>query len=308
MKQADHTPSLDKDHVPGSALLVGMGLYTVWGLSPVYLKQLSSVSPYEVVLHRALWSLLFFLLICSFVGRLGAVARALPNRKAIAMLIPSALLISANWLLNVVATVENHILAISLGYFLTPLVNVGLGVLVLQERVSRALILAVCLGFCGVVLMGAAALQTMWLSLGLALFFGVYGLIHKMAPVGAVVGLTIETTLLAPFAIAWLIWMHGQGTMAFGTDLRTSVLLIGSGVVLTIPLLLFGVVVRRLPLVIIGLLQYIAPSVQFLIALWLYHEPFNLTKFASFLLIWFGLAIFSVDTFRKAQRTRNLPV
>ncbi|MGD9810779.1 MAG: EamA family transporter RarD [Sphingobium sp.] len=293
-------------HIPASAYWNGAALYAVWGLAPIYFKLLPTVSPYEVVMHRILWSLFFLGLLCLWTRRIAEVKAATRNRTVIAALLPSAILISVNWLLNVIAVAENHILAISLGYFLTPLVNVGLGIVVLKEKVSRPQIVAIALATIAVVFMAFSALTTLWISLGLAACFGTYGLIRKVAPVGSTVGLTLETALLAPLSLLWLGWMWHDGTMAFGRDLPESLLLVGSGIVLMVPLLFFGVIVRQLPLVAIGLLQYIGPSVQFLIALFLYREPLGLAKLASFVLIWIGLAIFSYDTVRTARRIRRM--
>lgn len=288
----------------GGDYILGAGLYTLWGLVPMYLKLFVMASAYEVVLHRIVWSLLFLLLFMQITRRFGEVKQALENPRIIKLLIPSAILISINFLLNVVATAENHILAISLGYFLTPLVNVGLGMLVLHEKISRAQSVSIAFAIAGATLMAITAFTTLWLSIVLALCFGFYGFLRKIAPVNATVGLMIETALLTPIAMIWMMWLYSQDAMAFGKDTTESLLLASCGIVLMLPLLVFGVVVRRLPLVAIGLLQFIAPSVSFLIALFIYHEPLGLQKLMSFVLIWLGLIFFSYDTVTRARAAR----
>ena len=284
---------------------MGVVLYVLWGIVPAYFKQFQAVSPYEVVLHRIIWSFLFLLLFVGVTNRFGEVKRAATDVRVIRLLLPSSLLITVNWLLNVIAAAENHILSISLGYFLTPLVNVTLGVLLLHESVSRAQKVAIGLATAGVALLLVTAITTLWISVALAFCFGCYGLIRKVAPVEATAGLMIETALLMPFASLWLLLMYSEGAMAFGQDVNDSLLLVGTGSVLMIPLLVFGVVVRRLPLVAVGLLQFLAPSVSFVIALFVYHEPLGLYKLMSFILIWIGLAIFCRDVVVRAGAARR---
>lgn len=291
--------------VQGEDYFLGAALYFFWGIMPAYLKQFHVASPYEVIIHRLIWSFLFLLLFVWMTNRLGEVKRGALNSRVLRLLAISSLLASTNWLLNVIAAAENHILAISLGYFLAPLVNVSLGVLILHERVSRAQKVAIGLAGAGVALMAVVALTTLWMSIAMALSFGFYGLIRKVAPVEASAGLTIETALMTPFALLGMAWLHSHGAASFGHDTRESLLLISCGIVMMAPLLVFGVVVRRLSLVAVGLLQFIAPSVSFLIALFVYHEPLGLQKLMSFILIWTGLVVFSRDVVVRASAARK---
>lgn len=291
--------------VQGGDYALGAALYFLWGIVPAYFKQFHIASPYEVVIHRIIWSFLFLLLFVLMTDRLGELKRAASNGRVIGLLALSSLLISVNWLLNVIATVENHIFAVSFAFFLAPLFSVALGVLIFHENVSRAQTVAIGFAGAGVALMAITALTTLWMSIGMAVCFSVYGVIRKVAPVEATAGLVIETALMAPLALIWMLWIHSHGTAAFGQSTRESLLLVSSGIVLMAPLLVFGIVVRRLPLVAVGLLQFIAPSVTFAIALFIYHEPLGLQKLISFILIWIGLAIFCRDVIVRAGAARK---
>ena len=304
MNQPARPPSSAASHPSGADYLLGAGLYTFWGLVAIYLKMLSDVWPVEVLLHRILWSVLFLMAVVLISGRMNELRRAISDHKTRMFLLPAAIMVSVNWIINIAGVAQNHILAISIGYFLTPLVNIGLGVAVLRERASRAQMIAIAIATAGVAILATAELKTLWISLSLAVSFGLYGLLRKVAPVGAIVAATIEMIFLLPLAIVWLAWLQTDGTAAFGRDMQTSMLLVGCGFVLTVPILLFGVVVRRLTLIALGLLQFIAPTVQFLLALLVYHEPLSPQKLASFLLIWTGLLFFVHDIVMSARARR----
>lgn len=285
-------------------MLTGVILYAVWGFTPVYFKLFDGISPIEVTLQRAVWALLFLLLLVAIVGQTGQFLRVFRNPRLLAIMLLSAVLVSISWLLAAYTSLTDHVLAMSMGYFLTPLINMALGILVLRERVSSLQVVAIAVGVVGIGCLAASALSTLWMSMGIALIFGLYGLVRKLAPVGAMVGLAVETTLLLPAALLGMLWMHSSGGLNFGADINTSLLLMSTGVVLMVPLLAFGFVVRRVPMVMLGFMQFIAPIVQFTLALWLYNEPMSSAKWFSFILIWLALGIFSFDVVRSAHRNR----
>ncbi|HEV2568610.1 EamA family transporter RarD [Sphingomonas sp.] len=283
---------------------VGFGLsaYLLWGFLPVYFKLLGEVLPTEVVAQRVLWSVLLLAGLIAGTRRWPQLLSALRNPKALKLLAASALLIGFNWLVYIWAIGASHVLETSLGYFLNPLVNVVMGVALLKERLTRAQGLAVALAAAGVAVLAVGAGSGLWISLALALSFATYGLIRKIAPVDSLEGLTIETVLLAPVAAAYLFWLSATGAIRFGTELDLSVLLALGGVVTATPLLLFAAGARRLQYSTLGLLQYIAPTIQFLLAVLAYGEPLTTAHLICFACIWSGLAIYAADGLRRAAR------
>lgn len=281
--------------------------YGLWGLLPIYFRWLHNVPPVEVVAQRILWSLLLVVIV--ILARTGprpllAVLRAPRLMLALAT---SALLIGTNWISYIWAVHQGHVVAASLGYFLNPLVSVALGVLVLKERLRRGQVAALIVAALGVALLATAALDTLWISVALALTFALYGLVRKLTPVPPMPGLGAETLLLAPLALGWLAFSSMEGTVAFGGDGMTTALLIGSGLATTVPLLLFAVAARRLPMATLGLLQYLAPAMQFLCGVLLFGETLNRGQLISFCLVWLGLILFAVDSLRAARRNKAPP-
>lgn len=272
----------------------GLSAYLLWGFLPVYFKLLGGVAPTEVVAQRVLWSVLLLAGLIAATRRWPQLRAAIANPQALRILTLSALLIGANWLIYIWAIGARHVLETSLGYFLNPLVNVVMGVVLLKERLTRAQGMAVGLAALGVSVLAAGAVSGLWISLSLAGTFATYGLLRKIAPVDSLGGLTIETVLLLPLAAAYLLWLGADG-MAFGDDLGTSLLLALGGVVTATPLLLFAAGARRLPYSTLGLLQYVAPTIQFLLAVLAYGEPLTTAHLFCFALIWSGLAIFAFD-------------
>ncbi len=273
-------------------LAQGVGAYIVWGLLPLFFAALKSVGAMEVVAHRILWSLLL-LAVVIVVGRRGPALRAVTrNPRALLMLAGSATLISVNWLTYIWAVTNQHVLAASLGYFLNPLVNVVIGVLLLGERLTRVQTAAVGLAGVGVLVLAVAAGAGLWISLLLAFTFAFYGLIRKVAPVGSIEGLTVETVLLAPFAAAFLIWLGPANS--FGETPGLSLLIASTGIITATPLLLFAAAARRLRYATLGLLQYIAPTLQFLCAVVVFGERMTTAHMACFAFIWSGLALYAV--------------
>ncbi len=279
--------------------------FLLWGLFPLYWKLLAAVPALEVVAHRTAWG---FVAVAAWVTLRGrwADARSVASRPGtIARLAGSAVLIALNWLLYVWAVVHDHVVEASLGYFINPLVNVLLGVLVLGERLSRAQRVAVTLAAAGVAALTAGHGRLPWIALALAVSFGLYGLARKTVGADAVVGLLWETGLLAPFAAGWLLSLEARGSGAFGpAHPGASALLALGGAVTAVPLVLFALGARSLPLSTVGLLQYLSPSIQFLLAVFVFREPFTTAHAASFACIWAALGVLTWDLRRRLRLER----
>jgi chloramphenicol-sensitive protein RarD len=276
-----------------SGLIQGLGAYAMWGLLPLYFWLIADVRADEVVAMRILWSFGLLALLVLALRRGQAVIDALRNPRAVRLLTVSAALISANWLIYVWAIHNGHVLETSLGYFLNPLLNVVLGVALLRERLGTAQKVAVGFAAAGVAVLAVGAGGGIWISLSLALSFGFYGFVRKVAPVASFEGLAIETMLLAPFAAGYAAWLASHGGLSFGQTSFSTVALALSGIATATPLLLFAGAARRLPLSVLGLLQYLAPTLQFLLAVLFFGEHMTLAHMICFGLIWTGLAIFA---------------
>ncbi|MBX9814048.1 MAG: EamA family transporter RarD [Sphingomonas sp.] len=286
-------------------LPLALGAYVLWGLLPLYFVPLRGVGAVEVVAHRICWSLLLLGAIVLLAGRGARLKAALTDPKTRARLVLSAVLIAINWLVYVWSVETRHVVEASLGYFLNPLVNVVLGTALLGERLGRAQAAAVALAGAGVAVLalGMGVGHGFWVSLTLAISFALYGLVRKTTPVEALEGLTIETLVLAPLAAGYLAW-HGAPGLAQGGAVPA--LLFASGAVTAMPLLLFAAAARRLPLTTLGLIQYLSPSLQFLIAVALLGERLTIAHLICFALIWSGLALVAADGVRAARRRRAL--
>lgn len=289
-----------------AGVIQGIGAYTLWGALPLYLHLLDTVPPIQVLSHRVLWSLLLLGVIVLASGRFRALAAAARGRTLL-MLAASAALIAINWFVYIWAIDNKHLVEASLGYFINPLVNVALGTVLLGERLRRLQAVAVALAALGVGISAVGGGGAIWISLALALSFGVYGLIRKVAAIDALGGLTVETALLAPIALAVLLLAGQHGTSAFGSDRGMDALLVLAGPVTAAPLLLFAAAARRLRYTTIGLLQFIAPTLQFLEAVLLFHEPVRPAQFATFALIWAGCALYAWSSLAPAQRRTSSP-
>ena len=287
-------------------LIYGSAAYIAWGLLPIYFKSLGGVGAGEIVAQRVLWSVIFIALLIALRRSFPALRAALANRRAVGLLAVSATLIAVNWLVYIWAVLQGHVLAASLGYFLNPLVNVALGMLFLRERLGRVQGAAVVLAGLGVVILATQATDGLWISLVLAVSFSLYGLVRKIVPVESLEGLAIETVILAPFALGWLVWIGQQGTLAFGRDLPFSLLLAAAGVFTAVPLLLFAAAARRMPYVELGLLQYLAPTLQFLLAVLVYGETMTMAHMICFGFIWTGLALYAGGNVAELRRARAL--
>jgi chloramphenicol-sensitive protein RarD len=285
-------------------LLYAGSAFLFWGLSPLFWKLLTAVPPGRVVAHRVVWSTLFLALLLLAGRRWGEVRRVLRSRTAVLMLGATTLLIGANWLIFIWAVAAGRVLDASLGYFVTPLVSVFLGVVFLREALSHSRVVALTLAAVGVGILALRFGQVPWVALALALSFGLYGLLRKVVQADAEVGLLIETALLAPFCLAYLLLASGGEALPRGA---TGWLLVACGPVTTLPLLWFTHGARRLPLSTVGFLQYLSPSLQFLLAVALFREPFTLWHLGAFVFIWAGLAVFTAGTRRPAAPLEAVP-
>jgi chloramphenicol-sensitive protein RarD len=286
-----------------SGLAAAIGAFVLWGIFPLYLKPLSDVSALQIMAHRIVWCCLLVFAWLGLRGELAAVRNALADPATRRRLMASAVLISMNWLVYVWAVTHGHTVEASLGYFINPLLNVVLGVLLLHERLSRPQWLAIALAAAGVTYLTVFAGRPPWIALVLAASFGTYGLIRKLVNVESVPGLAAETLLLAPFALGFLLWMEAQGSGSFGhVGAGVNALLVGSGLVTALPLALFAYGARLIPYSTIGVVQYIGPTLQLLIGVLVFHEPFSRNRAVGFVMIWTALAIYAVDGMWRRRR------
>jgi chloramphenicol-sensitive protein RarD len=285
-----------------AGILMGLGAYFLWGVLPLYFKAIGHVPALEIVSHRILWSLFFLAALATLWKRWPAIRAAVTSAKIAAILLVTAALIGVNWLVYIYAVVTGHVLEGSLGYYLNPLVNVLLGTILLKEKLTGFQKGAVALAAAGVAVLAAGAGDALWISLTLAASFALYGFIRKVAPVDAIEGLAIESAFLAPLAIGWILWLQQGGQGHFLADRTTDLLLVLGGAVTAIPLLLFTAAAKRLPYSTLGFLQYVAPSMQFLLAVLAFGEPLTTAHIVCFAAIWTALAIFVVEGIRSGRR------
>jgi chloramphenicol-sensitive protein RarD len=277
--------------------------FFIWGVSPLFFKALAWLPALEIVAHRVLWSVPLLALWIGWRQGFGTAAGVFSRPRLLALLCFTTVLTACNWLLYVWAIVSGHTVEASLGYFINPLFNVALGALVLGERLRPLQWCAVALAAIGVIARIVLLGHLPWIALGLAGTFGIYGLLRKRAPIDSVNGLFIETLLALPLASAFLAWSASRHQL-HGGDQGWGLLLIPlAGLVTTVPFALFAEGVRRLPLSTLGLLQYLAPTLQFVCAVLIFHEAFSIGQLGSFALIWAGLALYSLDVWRTFPRT-----
>jgi chloramphenicol-sensitive protein RarD len=281
--------------------LVGLAFTTAaflfWGLYPPYWKLLGAVPQFQVFAHRVVWSCAFTAGIITVQRRWAEVRTALGSRKSTLTLLASGVCVATNWSIYIVGVLSGKLLSVSMGYFINPLVSVLLGVLVLRERLRFWQIVAVLCAFSGVLYMSVGSKGVPWISLVLAFSFGLYGLLRKTVAVQSIPGTFVESLLVSPIVIGYLIFEGIRGNSAFGSaDAPTHLLLIGAGVVTAIPIIWFANGARRIPLSLVGFLQYLAPTCQLLMGVFLYGESFTLTHLISFSLIWLGIIIFTAST------------
>ena len=297
--------SLTSDNRPTTGLALGFSAYLLWGFFPVFFKALVEVTPLEILAHRIIWSTLFLVLLISGRKQWHVLSSILKNRKDRLRLLLTAILISTNWLVFIIAVEAGYVLQASLGYFMTPLVNVLLGRLLLSEYLRFWQKISVGLVAIGVLCQIFVVGQFPWIALVLASTFGLYGLMRKTASFDSLTGLTGETLVITPIALAYLAWLGINDNMVFWHGaLKLDLLLPASGIITAIPLLLFAAATRRLRLSTIGFLQYITPTMHFLLAVLLYKEPFSAAHMVSFALIWGALIIYSIDATRAIGMAR----
>lgn len=280
-------------------LIYTIGAFLIWGVVVLFFKQMSHVPPFELIAHRSIWSLVLLAIIISFTGKWPIVFTALKDRKLMLMLLFSSVTVMANWSLFIWAILNGHIIESSLGYFINPLLNVLMGVFLLHERLSKAQIIAIGLATIAILIRLVMAGTFPWIALTLATSFATYGYIRKTINIGAAEGLFIELLILLLPVLGFLYYWHINYGLSFLTiDTRTDLMLIAAGVVTAVPLLLFSAGARKIKLSTVGLLQYIAPSMQFAIGLY-YGEAFTIIDAVVFGLIWAGLIIYSVSGLKK---------
>lgn len=277
-------------------ILYAASAYALWGVFPLYFKSLQEIPPVEILLHRMVWSLLFVVIVLAWRRQWSWLGEVMRKPKVLAGFAASAILLSANWFIYIWAVNNGHVVESSLGYFINPLFNVLLGSLILHERLRPVQWIAVAIAACGVAWLTWHGGSLPWIALFLAATFGLYGLLRKTASLGALEGLTLETMLLFPLAFGYLMLLTIDDRNSFITASTTSQLLLAAaGPITAIPLLLFASGARRIPLSLLGLLQYIGPTLQLLLGVWLYHEPFGGARMAGFALIWGALAVYSLE-------------
>lgn len=282
---------------------MALGVFVSWGLFPSYFKLLAGVPAIEVMSHRIVWSALFMAVVLPLGGGVAAFRRALGDPRVVGLIGLSALLIGINWLTYVATIAAGHVLEASLGYFLSPLTNVALGRLVLGERLTRLQFLACLLALGAVAVLALGTEGEIWRAVVLATSFGFYGLVRKLVRVEALPGNTLECFLLVPFAGAYLVWCALSGASHFGLALPgTSILLASSGVITAVPLIAYAAAARRLKLSTLGLMQFVTPTMVFLLGVLVYDEPFGQAKLGCFVVIWAALALYARETVRLARR------
>ena len=285
---------------PRTGFLLGLAAYALWGVLPIYFKALAAVPAVDIVAHRILWSLPYLALLILLSRGWPKVRAALAQPRTIGILLLTAMLIGGNWLLYVYAVTSDHILAASFGYYLNPLANVLLGRFVLHERLNRLQWTAVAVAAAGISVLAAGALGQLWISLTLCISFALYGLLRKIVPADAITGLGIETVILFPLAIGWLAWRHSAGAPVMGTSDAQAGLLLLAGIVSTTPLLLFTAAAKRLQYSTLGMLQFLAPTLQFAIAV-LYGERISWAHVVAFPEIWLALALYVTALLRSPR-------
>lgn len=291
----------DKAKVRSLGLLFGVSAYTLWGLFPIYWPLLKPANPLEIVSHRAVWTLVFCFIILALTKTLKSTLSLLKHPKIVAGLFLSSILISINWIIYIYAANNEHVIEASLGYYINPIVVIATGVIVLKEKMRPLQWLAVGIATLGVAVLTIDYGRLPWIALGLALSWGSYGLVKKQLGLGALEGLSIETLLSSGFYLGYLIWLGNSGDGHFTYSLTLTLLLIGGGAVTAIPLLLFNGSTNRLPLTLVGLLQYITPTIQFCIGVWYYHEDMPTARWVGFLIIWVALMSLAIDLIKSGR-------
>ena len=286
-------------------LLFGFSSYIIWGLFPLYWPLLEPANPLEIVSHRAVWTLVFCLIVLALSKQIRTTLVVMKNPKTMAALLLSTILVSINWITYIWAVNNGHVVEAALGYYINPLIIIAFGVILLREKMRPLQWVAVAIAAVGVLVLTIDYGRLPWVAISLALSWGSYGLVKKKLNLGALEGLAIETLISFIPYVGYLIFLGNQGTGQFGHDLLLTILLISAGAVTAIPLLLFNGSTTRLPYSTIGLLQYITPTIQFSIGVWLRHEDMPTARWIGFIVIWFALAALAIDLVRSSRAVDN---
>lgn len=286
-------------------LIFGVTAYTLWGLFPLFWPLLKPATPYEIVAHRALWTFIFCMVILAFNKKLRAMFARLKEKKILVGLTATSFLISINWIVYIWATNNGHVVEASLGYYINPLVMIAFGVILLKEKMRLGQWIAVGIATVGVAVLTIDYGRLPWIALGLAFSWGSYGVVKKVLDLGALEGLTIETMISIVPYLTFLLILENSNKGQFGKDLGLTLLLISAGIVTAIPLLLFNGSTTRLPYTVIGLLQYITPTIQFSIGVWINHEEMSTARWIGFLIIWIALIALAIDLLRSSRAINN---
>ncbi len=284
-----------------TGLIFGVSAYVLWGLFPLYWPLLEPAGAFEIVGHRAVWSLVFCVVALSITKAIKPALATMRQPKVFAKLLAATALISINWIVYIWATNNGHVVEASLGYYINPIIMIAIGIILLKERMRKLQWVSVSIAAFGVLVLTIDYGRLPWIALALALSWGTYGFIKKQLGLGALEGLGIETAISAPFYLAYLAWIGSQGDGHFTYHPGLTLLLIGSGVVTAVPLLLFNGAGNRLPYTIIGLLQFITPTLQFSIGVWVRHEEMSQARWAGFLIIWTALVVLATDLVRSSR-------
>ena len=293
-------------------ILMAGSSYLLWGLFPLYFKSIANVMPMEILANRILWATPFLLIILAFRAQWNWLPNVIKQPRVLLGFVASALLLSCNWFIYIWAVNNGRVVDASLGYFINPIVNVLLGFILLKERLRALQWIAIAIAAVGVAWLALQSGHMPWISLALAFSFGVYGLLRKTASLGALEGLTLETLILFPLVFIYVIYLYFVGQNAFVTTLgageATPWLLMAAGPITAIPLLLFAAGARVIPMSTLGLLQYIAPSIQLLLGVWLYQESFNGARLIGFIIIWSALILYSAEGLWRMYHQRAAAV
>ena len=288
-----------------TGLLYGVGAYTIWGLLPLYWPLLMPAAPLEIVSHRAVWTLVFCFLVLAATKALKSTLVTLRRPMMAIKLFLTSILVSINWLVYIWATNNGHVVEASLGYYINPLIIIGFGVILLKEKMRPLQWAAVAIASIGVLILTIDYGRLPWIAFTLALSWGSYGLIKKQLGLGALEGLAIETFISGFFYLGYLIYIGNQGTGQFGHSWGLTLLLVSAGAITAIPLLLFNGSTTRLPFTTIGLLQYITPTLQFSIGVWVQHEVMPTARWIGFLIIWVALTTLALDLVKSSRAVNN---
>ena len=290
-----------------SAFIAAVASFATWGLVPIYWKLLSRVPALEILAHRFVWTIVFLGLLLSWQERWREVIGNLRRRRSALFCLGSGIMVGLNWLLFIWAVNIGHVLETSLGYFMTPIVNVLLGAVILRERLSAWQTASILIALVAVSILAFGYGHFPWIALGLCTSFGLYGLLRKQSGTAAIPGLFLETLFLLPLALVYLVILANRGALTFGPlHLALSAILTTSGIVTAVPLIWFGYAARHLRLVTIGFLQYLSPSISFILGLFVYHETFTRQHFITFLLIWIALVLFSAEAVLRWRATKRV--